>query len=101
MTKEEIIHKGIEFSQKKNFNVAGDSYRSGLGFGYSCGYEDGLATAKQEAIGFAEWIDKEDYKTGAGNKVWYKWDGMDCVEVPYTADQLYQIYQTQKPKTNG
>lgn len=53
--------------------------------------------AEIDSIGFAEWIDKNDYKTGAQNKHWYKWIGMECEEIPYTTAQLYQLYKKQQP----
>ena len=52
--------------------------------------------ASSDAVEFAEWIAKEDYKEGAGHGVYYKWNGMDCLEVPYTTEQLYQLFITLK-----
>lgn len=44
----DFIHKGIEFSQKEQFKHSGESYRSGVGFGYSCGYQDGWKEKREE-----------------------------------------------------
>lgn len=43
-TTQEIIHLGIAFSQQDQFKHSGASYISGVGFGYSCGYQDGQAS---------------------------------------------------------
>ena len=48
---------------------------------------------REKAIGFAEWIVKEDYKTGALNEHWFKWNGIECEEIPYTTSELYDIYE--------
>jgi hypothetical protein len=51
LTMQEVIHKGIAFAQQDRFSLSGENYRSGVGFGYSCGYQDGLAASgKQESI---------------------------------------------------
>lgn len=39
-SKEGIINKGIVFANSRNTD--NESYRSGAGFGYSCGYEDAM-----------------------------------------------------------
>ena len=60
---------------------------------------DAKEYTKQEAIGFAEWA----------NIAWWsfmkhdgKWHNMvDNTLEGCTTDQLYTLYQTQKPKTNG
>jgi len=41
------IHKGIEFTKSESIKNTPESYKSGAGFGYSCGYQDGLAAASQ------------------------------------------------------
>lgn len=41
------MHKGIEFS--KTLKGVPDSYIAGAGFGYSCGYQDGLAASTPPA----------------------------------------------------
>ena len=51
--------------------------------------------AMERAIGFAAFIKTEDYKPGAGNKHWYKWNGMDCNEIPFTDSQLYDLFLSQ------
>lgn len=43
----DYIHLGIEFSQREQFKDSGASYISGVGFGYSCGYQDGENDASQ------------------------------------------------------
>lgn len=42
LTAKDYIHLGIEFSKQDQFMDAGDNYRSGVGFGYSCGFQDGV-----------------------------------------------------------
>lgn len=55
LTTQDIIHLGINFSQKEQFKLSGESYRYGVGFGYSCGYQDGLkAQVEQDAVAFAD-----------------------------------------------
>jgi hypothetical protein len=44
------IHKGIEFAQKEQFKDSGETYRSGVGFGYSCGYQDGLIASQSQPV---------------------------------------------------
>ena len=56
------------------------------------------AARKDEAIAFAEWTVKEDYKPGAGNEHWFKWNGIECEKIPYTTEQLYQLFKSQDNK---
>lgn len=45
----DYIHKGIEFSKREQFKLSGEAYRMGAGFGYSCGYQDGIRDATHAA----------------------------------------------------
>lgn len=56
------------------------------------------AARKDEAIAFADWTVKEDYKPGAGNEHWFKWNGIECEKIPYTTEQLYQLFKSQDNK---
>lgn len=98
-TELDIIHKGINFAQSEQFKLSGESYRSGVGFGYSCGYQDGLkATASQqpegkEEVEFVEWIRDNRY-------VW-SWDGKKWIEAwnthsEHTTPELYQLFKQSK-----
>ncbi len=57
-SKEEIIHMGINFA--KTLNADNESYLSGAGFGYSCGYEaamDGYRNQPTQSIaGISDWL---------------------------------------------
>lgn len=48
LTKGEIIQKGVEFS--KNLKTDSEAYKSGAGFGFSCGYEQALLDKVSESI---------------------------------------------------
>jgi hypothetical protein len=74
----EIMNMGVVFSQNENFKHSGENYRSGLGFGYCCGYQDGLKAAKHE-----DWISEGVKLIAAerkryGNEIHY--DGSDIAE---------------------
>jgi hypothetical protein len=45
----EIMNMGVAFSQNEQFKHSGETYRSGIGFGYCCGYQDGLKAAQPES----------------------------------------------------
>jgi len=97
METQDLIHKGIEFSQQERFKLSGNDYRSGVGFGYSCGLQDGLNEAKQEAIGFAEWISiQKNYHFKESSTGWFWYVGGHSIR--YTSDDLYNIYNQQKQK---
>ena len=48
--------------------------------------------AKQEAIGFAEWIDKQEYIQSTDKSNWHKFG---TYEGNYTTEQLYNLYKQQ------
>jgi hypothetical protein len=50
----------------------------------------------REAVEFAEWIVQNDYKTGALNERWFKWNGMDVYPTPYTTSELFNLFKQQK-----
>lgn len=61
------IWKGIDFANKEQFKLSGEAYRSGVGFGYACGYQDGekssLSHVKEEQTNVSvEEAAKEDIK---------------------------------------
>lgn len=55
-TTQEIIHLGIAFSQQDQFKHSGASYISGVGFGYSCGYQDGQASKHRGDEKGMKWV---------------------------------------------
>ncbi len=55
---EKYIHKGIEFSRSDAIKTTSESYRSGAGFGYSCGYQDGIKdSATSPSATSGKWVD--------------------------------------------
>lgn len=49
--------------------------------------------AKNISCAFLKWVDKEDYKSGALSKYYYKWNGMYVVDTtPYTVEQLFDKF---------
>ena len=84
MTNEEII-KNYTTVLELGFNVKETSFLM-------------KAARKDEAIAFADWTVKEDYKPGAGNEHWFKWNGIECEKIPYTTEQLYQLFKSQDNK---
>lgn len=49
----EIIHKGIEFAQ--NIDNNSETYKSGAGFGFSCGYEKAMTDFAASRSGGVQW----------------------------------------------
>lgn len=56
-------------------------------------YLAGHSSQPTDAVELAEWIAEHDYKPGTGNEHWYKWNGMECEEVPYTTTELYSLFK--------
>jgi hypothetical protein len=48
-----------------------------------------------DAIEFAEWLETNNYKAGAGNEFWFKWVGFDPLTTAYTLTELYQIFRAE------
>jgi len=93
----ELIHKGIEFA--KTLKADNESYVSGAGFGYSCGYQTAMEQYKNqsavsvgEAVEFADidamlkWADDSGWVWN--DRAWHR----DGFRSRFTA-QLYKLFK--------
>lgn len=83
-------------NEKDNPQLAMDLYEAfKTGASWQASHQSSAEAVGKDAVGFLNWVAKEDYKPGTQNEYWYKWLGMDCTEQPFTTEQLYQLYKTQ------
>ncbi len=101
MTAEEVVNKISQKYGWLNFDVVLRQLKGGIAFRddvHKIVKEAMGKCAKQEAIGFQNWIDKKGYyKMTISDKFWYKDDGFDGASIiAKSIEELYEEYELYK-----
>lgn len=80
LTTKEYIHLGISFSQRDQFKHSGASYISGIGFGYSCGYQDGVKSLLATTPPTSDVKEIEENKRLKSDLEYFKEDNLKLID---------------------